>query len=124
MKTVSATWMVILAMASLAAGIVRAEEEENKEATVKGTVVAKYDDGLNVVGVTLKEDGGKVYNVTLDAKGKAMGEQMDGEKVEAKGKISKQGEAQWITVSGYQAVKKDADAGTAAPPEADNDGGW
>jgi hypothetical protein len=44
------------------------------------------------------------YNITLDRKGRGLGEQMAGKKVIVKGILLKKGDSDWLTVTEYSEV--------------------
>jgi hypothetical protein len=85
------------------------EVKEVKE--VKGTVEVTRDKGGVITEVTLK--AGKVmvtkYKITLDEKGKELGEKMASKRVEVKGTVEKKSGAKWLTVTQYsESVSKPA----------------
>jgi hypothetical protein len=77
------------------------------QVTVVGTVSITEDDDWNITAVKLTEEGGTVYNITLDAKGKALGTEMDGNKVSVTGTLAEKDGAKWLTVTSYKAVDED-----------------
>jgi hypothetical protein len=93
-----ATGLFVGAQASLAAG---------KPITVTGTVTITEDDDWNITAVMLTEDSGAIYHITMDAKGKALGSDMDGNKVSVTGMLAEKDGAKWLTVANYKAVEED-----------------
>jgi hypothetical protein len=71
-----------------------------------GTIEVTRDKAGNIETVVLKPGGlfKRAYNVTLDAKGKELGEKMAGKQVDAKGTVSEKEGAKWLTVTGYSEV--------------------
>jgi hypothetical protein len=78
-----------------------APKKEVKE--VKGTVEVTRDKAGAITDITLKT--GKVmvtkYKITLDEKGKELGEKMTGKQVEVKGTVEKRSGVKWLTVTQY-----------------------
>lgn len=67
------------------------------EKTVSGTITAEKDDG-KLKTVILKTEDGTVYNITLDDKGKKLGD-MNGKKATVTGDHAEKEERHWITVT-------------------------
>lgn len=122
------------AIAVCAVTMVRSDECEAaakpKTVTVKGIVEAKWDDDWNATGVTVKDKTKKppvVYRVTLDAKGKALADEMEGEEVEVAGLLSedKATKINTLTVRSYKAVRtpevaeEDPEEAAEVPKEGD-----
>jgi len=78
-----------------------------KLVTVVGTVSITEDDDWNITAVKLTEEGGTVYNITLDAKGKKLGNDMDKNKASVTGTLAEKDGAKWLTVTSYKAVDED-----------------
>ncbi|MFC1672190.1 hypothetical protein ACFL01_03540 [Planctomycetota bacterium] len=80
---------------------------EKKTETITGTVTVVKDEDNNITDVTLSTDDA-VYTIALDAKGKKLGEAMDGKKVEAKGTVEETDDGKVLTVTEYKEVKEEA----------------
>ena len=106
-------WMAALCLVALSANVGAGERGGRKKprAPRKPTVVGiiateKADDEIKSVTLTTKrKDEEIVYNVTLDEKGKQLGEEMVGKKVAARGTISEKDGKKWITVEQYREAK-------------------
>jgi hypothetical protein len=72
--------------------------------TLTGQVTVTEDDDFNVTDVTLKGTDGKTYSVTLDEKGKKLGIEMDGAKVQVVGTVAEKGGKMWLTVMSYKEI--------------------
>jgi len=74
----------------------------------KGIVEVAKDKAGKIMAVTLKVKVGKTpehtYNVTLNEKGKELGEKMAGKKVIATGTLEKKAGAEWLTITKYSEV--------------------
>jgi hypothetical protein len=79
----------------------------DKPITVTGAVSITEDDDWNITAVKLTLDAGTVYNITMDAKGKALGADMDGNRASVTGTLAEKDGAKWLTVVGYRAVEED-----------------
>jgi len=89
------------------------------QVTLVGTVLTTDDEG-EIELVTLTAADGTVYRVTLDAKGKALGRDRDGERVEVTGSISVKDGEKWLTVTAYklpEAQKAEEVEGAGEPEE-------
>lgn len=82
----------------------------------KGTVEVTKNKAGNIETVTLKTGGffKHTYNITLDAKGKELGEKMAGKQVSVKGMLSEKTGAKWLTVAEYSEVPSKSKKKTAA----------
>ena len=108
-----AVWVIALCLTAFFADALAGERGERKKPkqprkpTVVGVVATeKKDDEIKSVTLTAKRKGKEaVYNVTLDEKGKRLGEEMDGKKVVARGTISEKDGKKWITVERYREAK-------------------
>jgi len=72
----------------------------------KGTVVVTKDKAGNIMAVTLKVGVifKHTYHITLDEKGKDLGQKMAGKKVNVKGVLSEKAGAKWLTITEYSAA--------------------
>jgi uncharacterized protein YpmS len=85
---------------------VKAPKKELK--TVKGQVsVTKNKEG-NITAVYITTKSSVKYSVTLDAKGKELGEKMASKTVEAQGTTKTKNGQKWLTVENYNEVQKAA----------------
>ena len=66
-----------------------------------GLVRTTKDDGGRLTAVSIHDDRGALYRVTLDKKGLELGAEMHGEKTQATGVVSKKGDETWLTVRAY-----------------------
>ena len=98
-----AAFMVVTCLVTGVAKSLAAE----KPVTKVGIVSITEDDDWNITAVRLTEEGGTVYNITVDAKGKALGTDMDGNKVSVMGTLAEKDGAKWLTVTSYKAVEED-----------------
>jgi len=78
-----------------------ARNRRPKRFRTTGLVRATKDAAGRLTAVTIRDDGGPLYHVTLDKKGLALGAEMDGEKTRATGVVSKKGDETWLTVRAY-----------------------
>jgi hypothetical protein len=53
------------------------------------------------------------YSITLDEKGKELGQKMEGKKVNVKGMLSEKAGAKWLTVTEYSEVPSKSEKKTA-----------
>jgi hypothetical protein len=105
-----ASRLLFLAGLTLATGLflgARASLAVGKPVTVTGAVSITEDDDWNITAVNLTDEHGVVYHITLDAKGKALGSDMDGNKVSVTGMVAEKDGAKWLTVANYKAVEED-----------------
>jgi len=72
----------------------------------KGTVEVTKNKAGNIETVDVKTGGlfKQTYNITLDEKGKELGEKMPGKQVDVKGMLSEKAGAKWLTVTEYSEV--------------------
>jgi len=82
-----------------------AEEPEPNSITLQGSVSVLSDANDVIVSVQLITDE-VTYEVVLDEKGIALGEEMDGEDVEVQAVVSEEDEQEWLTVQSYKAVEE------------------
>ena len=98
--------IVFLAMvtaALLASSCFAAEGETVK---LQGLVSVLRDANDVIVSVQLVTDE-DAYNVELNAKGLELGENMEGEKVEVEGIVSKKDDQKWLKVLTFKAVEEE-----------------
>jgi len=82
-----------------------AEDPEPNSITLQGYVSVLRDANDVIVSVQLITDA-VTYEVVLDEKGIALGEEMDGEDVEVQGVVSEKDKQKWLTVQSYKAVEE------------------
>lgn len=89
--------------------------------TVKGEVVELTNKKGRTIGVTLKEDGGKVYKVVFNLKGKQLAKKLAGKKAEVSARVIRKGTKKkpilWLRVMSFKALQE---APAAAEPEEEN----
>ena len=64
-------------------------------------VAGDFDGEENLVGLVLEEEGGGLFHVVLDQRGRELGNEFDGEWVEVSGTVVERDGESWMTVSGY-----------------------
>ena len=74
---------------------------KTKEVSVTGTVSAIKDSQGNITEVKVKTAKGVTYDVTLNEKGKEMGQTMADKKVKAEGTTETKNRAKWLTVEKF-----------------------
>jgi hypothetical protein len=82
------------------------ESSKTKHKSYIGTVEVTKDKVGDINAVELKV-GQKIkhtYHITLDEKGKELGQKMAGKKVNVKGMLSEKAGAEWLTITEYSAV--------------------
>ncbi len=84
-----------------------AETAEPKAVSVEGMVSVQRDANDMITSVQLAAKDGVTYQVVLDAKGMALGDEMEGEEVQVEGKISEKDGAKWLTVLSFKAAKEE-----------------
>ena len=99
-------WTALALAPFLSIGVARLLAAD-KPVTVVGIVSIAEDDDWNITAVKLTEEGGTVYNITLDAKGKALGTDMDANKASVTGTLAEKDGAKWLTVASYKAVDEE-----------------
>jgi hypothetical protein len=97
-------FLAMLTTALLASSCFAAEGETVK---LQGLVSVLRDANDVITSVQLVT-GEDTYNVELDAKGKELGENMEGEKVEVEGIVSKKDDQKWLKVLTFKAVEEEA----------------
>ena len=97
---------VVMASALLASGLFAAEAPKPNVVKLQGVVSTSYDANEVIVSVKLTTADDVTYGVVLDAKGKELGEQMDGETVDVEGTVSEKDGQKWLTVSAFKRVEK------------------
>ena len=108
MLTTKRMWgivLVLMASALLASGLFAAEAPKPNVVKLQGVVSTSRDANDVIVSVQLTADAVN-YEVVLDAKGKELGEQMDGETAEVVGTVSEKDGQKWLTVSAFKRVEK------------------
>jgi hypothetical protein len=74
------------------------------ERVIQGTVEVTRDMEGEITAVKLVVNDKISYPVTLDEKGKEMGENMAGKKVEVTGTVETKDKVEWLTVQSYRGV--------------------
>lgn len=79
----------------------------------KGTVEVTKDKAGDIKTVELKSGVifKHTYHITLDEKGKELGEKMAGKEVEVEGVLSEKAGAKWLTITEYSAVPSKSEKG-------------
>jgi hypothetical protein len=96
-------FLAMLTTALLASSCFAAEGETVK---LQGVVSVTKDANDVITSVQLATDA-VTYNVELDAKGKELGENMEGQKVEVEGVVSKKDDQKWLKVLMFKAVEEE-----------------
>jgi hypothetical protein len=96
---------VVAASALLASCIFAAEAPGADVVKLQGVVSVSRDANDVITSVQLTA-GDVKYEVVLDAKGKELGEQMDGEKVEAEGTVAEKDGQKMLTVSAFKRIEQ------------------
>ena len=73
---------------------------------VTGTISVSEDEDGNVTGVQLSVDEDTVYNVEMNAIGKKLAADMNGEKVEIAGTVAEKDDAKWITAKSFKKIEE------------------
>jgi hypothetical protein len=102
--------LLVLGVSITNAGVRKAgdanEPSKPKHKNYKGTVEVTKDKAGDITAVELKV--GRIikhtYHITLDEKGKELGQKMAGKKVIATGTVEKKAGAKWLTVTTYSSV--------------------
>ncbi len=103
--------LVLLAMlttALLSLVSLAAEAPEAKPVKLEGFVSVLRDANDVIISVQLETDE-EVYEVVLDKKGIALGEEMEDQEVEVKGKVSEKDEQKWLQVLAYKAIEEEGE---------------
>ncbi|MFZ0035722.1 MAG: hypothetical protein WAK60_12140 [Sedimentisphaerales bacterium] len=96
--------VVTMLAVGVIAGDVRAKNAPQNERTIQGTVsVTKNNDG-KIIAVKLMISDKLGYSITLDAKGKELGQKMGGKKVEVIGIVEVKDKVEWLTVKSYSEI--------------------
>jgi len=109
MLTTKRMWgivLVLMASALLASGLFAAEAPKPDVVKLQGVVSTSRDANDVIASVQLTTADDVNYEVVLDAKGKELGEQMDGETVEVVGTVSEKDGQKWLTVSAFNRVEQ------------------
>jgi hypothetical protein len=82
------------------------EPSKTKHKSYKGTVEVTKDKvgDINAVELKVGQIIKHTYHITLDEKGKELGQKMAGEKVKVKGTLSEKAGAEWLTITEYSAI--------------------
>lgn len=87
---------------------------EPKPIECKGTVEVTKDKDGNIEAVELRVGLlRRIYHITLDEKGKELGEKMPGKEVNVKGMLSTKGGVDCLTVTEYSEVSSESEKNTA-----------
>lgn len=103
--------MCLVSLAMLTTGFLTlvslaAEHPEQKPVKLEGLVSVERDANDVIISVQLETDE-EVYEVVLDKKGIKLGEEMEDEEVEVKGKVSEEDEQKWLQVLAYKAIEEE-----------------
>jgi hypothetical protein len=96
-------FLAMLTVAFLASTCLAAEEETVK---LQGLVSVLRDANDVIISVQLVADK-DTYDVVLNAKGLELGENMEGQKVEVEGIVSKENDQKWLKVQTFKAVEEE-----------------
>ena len=77
----------------------------------KGTVEVTKDKAGDITAVKLMVNDKLSYSITLDEKGKELGQKMAGKEVSVKGMLSEKAGAKWLTITEYSAVPSKSEKG-------------
>jgi hypothetical protein len=77
----------------------------------QGTVEVTKDKAGDITAVKLMVNDKLSYSITLDAKGKELGQKMAGKKVNVKGMLSEKAGEKWLTITEYNAVPSKSEKG-------------
>jgi hypothetical protein len=94
----------------------KAKPSQPESISCKGKVEVTRDKTGNIETVKLKTGiliFGHTYNITLDGKGRELGEQMAGKQVNVKGLLLKKGNVEWLVVAKYSEVPSKSEKKTA-----------
>ncbi len=82
------------------------ESSKTKYKSYVGTVEVTKDKvgDINTVDLKVGQKIKHTYHITLDEKGKELGQKMAGKKVNVKGMLSEKAGAEWLTVKEYSMV--------------------
>lgn len=102
-------WAVLAGFLSVSA--VKAQDPNDPNAPARGPgargkVVVVKDAGGAITSVQIESRRLGTFNVVLDAKGKELGEKMDGKLVAAKGVVTEKDGAKWIIVESYKEIQR------------------
>jgi hypothetical protein len=103
--------MCLVSLAMLTTGLLTlvslaAEQPEQKPVKLEGFVSVERDANDMIISVQL-DTAEEVYEVVLDKKGIALGEEMEDEEVEVKGKVLEKDERKWLQVLAYKAIEEE-----------------
>jgi hypothetical protein len=98
--------IVLLAMLTTAILASTCFAAEGETVKLQGVVSVTRDANDVITAVQLAADAG-AYNVELDAKGKELGENMEGEKVEVEGVVSEKDGQKWLQVLTFEVVEEE-----------------
>lgn len=105
MKKLIICSLAVAMIALLSVNAIAKDKEEGKM-HVKGTVSVTKDASGNITAVMLTTEKGEMYNITLDEKGKELGEKMEGKMVKVKGMEMMKDGQKWLTVEKFSERKK------------------
>ena len=97
---------VLMASVLLASSLFAEEAPGADVVKLQGVVSASRDANDVITSVRLTTADDVTYEVVLDAKGMELGEQMEGEEVEAEGTVSEKDGQKWLTVSAFKRVEQ------------------
>jgi DNA/RNA endonuclease YhcR with UshA esterase domain len=98
--------IVLLAMLTTAILASTCFAAEGETVKLQGVVSVTKDANDVITSVQLDADDG-TYNVELNPKGKELGENMEGEKVEVEGIVSQKDNQKWLKVLTFKAVEEE-----------------
>lgn len=108
MSATKRMWGIVFVVAAgaLLASCLFAEEAPGADVVkLQGVVSVSRDANDVITSVQLTAEDVN-YEVVLDAKGKELGEQMDGEKVEVEGTVSEQDGKKMLTVTAFTRIEQ------------------
>ena len=98
--------IVLLAMLTTAILASTCFAAEGETVKLQGLVSVLRDANDVITSVQLVTDAGS-YSVELDPKGKELGENMEGEKVEVEGIVSQKDDQKWLKVTAFKEIEEE-----------------
>jgi hypothetical protein len=98
--------IVLLAMLTTAILASTCFAAEGETVKLQGVVSVTKDANDVITAVQLVTDAG-TYSVELDAKGKELGENTEGEKVEVEGMVSQKDDQKWLKVTAFKEIEEE-----------------
>jgi hypothetical protein len=108
MKKLALLVLVVAVVGFVSVSITKAQDPNTPKAEpkIRGKVVVVKDTAGVITAVQLESKRLGTYNVVLDAKGKELGEKMEGKVVAVKAVESEKDGAKWLTVESYHEIQK------------------